>query len=502
MSTRAASAGNARMQRIAFPLAEICGILALLVAYAVVPVGVNSQVLWSCLIIQYGLMISSVWRPQYIYGRIPTFISAEFLFLFFSYLIFFYPYQLHVLGVFDVSQSRYFPGHSFPEQSNHAIILCLLGTISFRAGLRARRLTSIRDEVSRSSPGRLDRLQVDSVALPVFALQVSLIASYQLFGWRAEAEGRYTNTTSGGPFAEGLYTGITVLSMVAVALMVFPASKEQSARPLFLWLSVGVSTVWATRILLAGDRNGFLLIAIVAIGGLFTFRIRAGRWALAALCAVALTMYNVIEQFRKGQVESLFDFIFGGGASEAAPGDTSFNISTITVRAAIANVPEYFDYGYGLFKLVGIAGVIPFIRGAVIPPDMAYTQSSDVLVMVLLGPSASWGVGTNIMADVYMDFGIYSVPLFLFLLGVGVAYTQESVMRLPDSPWRAVFYLMTLALVAEMPRYSFTFPVRPLMWVLFLFSAIALMSPTTKIEMRKKPTDQKMFSGDHAQEDK
>ncbi|MCV7061977.1 O-antigen polysaccharide polymerase Wzy [Mycolicibacterium vaccae] len=143
-------------------------------------------------------------------------------------------------------------------------------------------------------------------------------------------------------------------------------------------------------------------------------------------------------------------------------------------------MPEYFDYGYGLYKLVGLAGVIPFIRGAVIPPEMPFTQSSDVLVMILLGPSATWGVGTNVIADIYMDFGLFGVPILLFLVGLGVAYTRVSLINHPDSPWRAVFYLVTLALVAELPRYSLTFPVRPLVWVFLLFWAVAVLTPAIR----------------------
>ncbi|WP_081528987.1 O-antigen polysaccharide polymerase Wzy [Mycolicibacterium vaccae] len=457
--------------------------MTLLVAYVGAPLGADAPILWACLVLHYALIIASVWKPSRVYRGLPTFVTAEFLFLFFAYLIYFLPYQLFLLDINDLEASQRFPGKAFSDQSNHAILLASIGMVSFRAGLRYLRPNSTLQRTNEHKRvTRLDALSADSLALPVLALQILLIAFYLAFGFKAEAEGRYTDSTAGGNFAEGIYTGITVLCMVAVALILTPNRSRAAAAPksIFLWAAAGVALLWAGRILLAGDRNSFLLIGIVALGGIFTFRVRIGRWALVTCCAIALVMYNAIEQFRKGRVDSLMQYAFGEAASGTASADSSFNISTISVRAALANVPEYFDYGYGLYKLVGLAGVIPFIRGAVIPPEMPFTQSSDVLVMILLGPSATWGVGTNVIADIYMDFGLFGVPILLFLVGLGVAYTRVSLINHPDSPWRAVFYLVTLALVAELPRYSLTFPVRPLVWVFLLFWAVAVLTPAIR----------------------
>nr|WP_268928488.1 O-antigen polysaccharide polymerase Wzy [Mycolicibacterium holsaticum] len=477
MAEKSALAGVGRSRRIRIPWLEIWLILVLIVAYMAVPKGANAAIIWSCLLVQYVLLVASVWRPITIYRDIPTYFSAEFLFLFFAYLIFFYPYQLHVLGILDVSQSRYFPGNAFPEQSNHAIILSLVGTVAFRAGTNFVQSAS---HQSRPKKRRLDSLTVEDLTFPVFALQLVLMVAYEFVGLKAAGEGRYSDAAVGGALADGIYLWITVLAMVTFALVAFPSTSIEPRSPIFLWLAVLLSTVWAVRILLAGDRNSFMLIAIVAAGGILTFRFRGGRMALALLCAFGLTLYTAIAQLRSERVDSLLDFVLSGGPLSTAAGDrdTSFNITTITLRAALANVPENLDYGYGIYKLIGFAGVVPFIRGVLIPPEMSYIQSSDVLTDILLGPSASWGVGSNVIVDVYLDFGLVGVPILLFALGLAMKYVQNSVARSPASLWRAVFYLVTMALVAETPRYSLAFPVRPLLWVLLLFGVVSLLSST------------------------
>ena len=461
-------------RRFRLPLIYLLGMLILLAAYAAVSAGTSPAVIWPCLILQYALMISALRRPLEIASARPTFVTAEFLFLFFSYLIFFYPYQLNVLGLYDVTQSRFFTGDTFGAQSNQAIVLSALGVLAFVAGIRS---LPVPRQVAPSEvrTHRLDTVTAEDIAFPVFALQAILFATYLLSGLRAASEGRYSDTTVGGPIAEGIYLGITVLSMVALAMWALPSGGQR--RPVFLWFALILSVVWGVRILLAGDRNSFMLLAITAIGGFFTFRWRGGRWALVPMCAVAIVLYSVIEQFRSGQIGSLLDYFQEGAGTVGSSADTSFNISTVSVRAALANVPGHFDYGYGFYQLVGFAGIIPFIRGILIPPDATFTQSSDVLSSILLGPRPTWSVGSNVIVDIYVDFGVFGVPLLLFGLGVFVAFTQIAVARMPQSLWRSVFYLMTLALAAEIPRYAFSFPVRPLVWALGLFWVVSMIGP-------------------------
>lgn len=475
--TRIAAATESRFRT---PWPEIGLIAVLLSAYATAAPGINSALVWSCLSLHYAMLLASLWHPSRVWRGKPTYISIEFLFLFFSYLIYFYPYQLHVLNIANISRSGFIQGYTFTDQSNSAILIASIGMLAFRGGIRALALsdpapdTTGQNRRHENATGPLDRLSPNTVALPVFFLQALLISGYLAAGWKAIGEGRYSGETSTNSVAEGVYLLIVILSMVSFALLVYPAAE----RSVFIPLSALLSALWAVRILLNGDRNSFLLIAIVAIGGLFTFRISAGRWSLLVLGVSALSLYNAVEALRRGDVGSLFDFYLGDNvATNSHDGDTSFNNTTIGMRAALAGVPQYIDYGYGLYKLIGLAGVVPLIRGFVIPSDAPFKASSDVINDIVLGgPSAGWSLGTSVIADVYVDFGVVGVPLLLFSLGIFGSYVQHALTVRPASVWRAVLYLMTLALFAEIPRYAFVFPVRPIFWTFLLFFAITLFS--------------------------
>lgn len=473
---------TAKRRRAAdFPMVETLLILGLLTVFLAVPEGASTAIIWVCLVVQYGLIVTSLGRPVTVRPGLSSYVTTEFLFLFLAYLIFFYPYQLHVLGIFDVSNSTFFR-NSFAEQSNHAILLSAMAVVGFRAGLRVLRMPTPAIDSPPNPGNRLDRVTVQALALPVFTLQFVFIGAYLAFGWRASGEARYSGwevaTVVASPLVEGLYWAIIVLCMVSVALWILPASHTANQVSAFLSLSAVISGLWSLRLLINGDRNAFLLIALVAVAGFVTFRVRVGRWVLAILAVGAMAMYNAAEALRAGRVGSWADFVqgmLGNTAASAYNGDTSFNISTVSVRAVLSGVPDLIDYGYGFYKLIGIGGIIPFIRGMIVPSDVTYTQSSQVVSELLLGTRPRWGVGSNVIADVYVDFGVVAVPVLLFVLGLFVAYVQRGVVRRPDSPWRGVLYLVTLALIAETPRYSLDFSVRSLTWVLALFWVVSML---------------------------
>ena len=438
------------------------------------------------------MMIAALWRPIVVWRGLPTYISIEFLFLFFSYLIYFYPYQLHVLGIADISRSGFIVGPTFTDESNRAIMLASIGMTAFRAGLKAlksRPTDQPASAVRSQASGYFDRVTSDMIAGPVLLLQVLLISIYLAFGWRAAGEGRYNGETSTNSVVEGVYLLIVVFGMISFAVLIFPTERGQpTSRSPSVLLGAVVAGAWAIRLLLNGDRNSFLLIALVAVGGLLTFRIRKGRWVLFLFGVSAILLYNAIEALRSGEITSLFDFFADQNApasGKSRDGDSSFNITTIGVRGALAGVPGTIDYGFGIFKLIGVLGVIPLIRGAVIPIDTPYKTSSDVLNQIVLGgPSAGWSIGTSVISDSYIDFGVLGVPVLLFLVGAFAKYTENGVRSHPDSLWRAVLYLLTLALVTEVPRYAFDFPVRPLVWAVLLFWVVSMFTPALRASVR------------------
>ena len=472
-----------RSVRTGTMLVQATAIVFLLTAFYLVPDGASPLVLWPALVLFYIYFLLAIRRPIRIHSAIPTFVTIEVLFLIFYYILFLFPYQLHLLGLADLSRSA-FVSRTFVEESNRAVIAAALGLIAFCLGIRpVRTARGGGQSVSPENPQAYRYLGVVSLLV-----LVGLIALYQLAGWRSSGEGRYTGTTTGGSLAEGVSLLIQVFCMIAIALATSRVVQRRRIS-LSIWLALALTGYWAVRILMLGDRNAFLLIAIAAVGGLLTFCVKAGRGALALCVLIALLLYNAVEVARMSENVSLDTIVAAltGNGDQARGDESSFNITTVTLRASLEAVPDHHGFSYGLYKLIGVAGIVPLIRGFVIGQGEQFTSTADILALHVLGEHATWGVGTNIISDIYIDFSIFGVPALMFLTGRFAAAITRHAMNNPGSVMPVTLYLMTLALFAELPRYSIDFPVRFLTWTVILFALYRVFFGTRGFSPRARP---------------
>jgi hypothetical protein len=264
--------------------------------------------------------------------------------------------------------------------------------------------------------------------------------------------------------------------------------------PVSLLVCLALSAYWALRVLLLGDRNSFLLIAVIATAGIFTFRVRAGRLLLLLLVVASLFLYNAVEVARDNRgttISTLFSSLTTGSGQGASltkdKGDSSFNITTVGLRASIFAVPDPYPYGNGKYKLIGVAGVLPFVRGLTLGSGIGFTDTSEVLTAVMLPPKPGWNVGSNMISDSYIDFGVPGVIALPFLVGSFAAFTRRR-LRSGEGDYTpsVVFYLLTLALLTELPRYSIDFPVRILAWTALMFGAYRLLFMRDRPSLARK----------------
>src|SRR5690606_26518305 len=89
---------------------------------------------WTCLIVFYSVSLKCLLTPIYVHGQIKTYFTIELLFLLNAFVIFFWPYQLDLLGVIDIRKSIYF-GNTYYDESAPAIALSAIGVVAFVAGI-------------------------------------------------------------------------------------------------------------------------------------------------------------------------------------------------------------------------------------------------------------------------------------------------------------------------------------------------------------------------------
>ena len=187
----------------------------------------------------------------------------------------------------------------------------------------------------------------------------------------------------------------------------------------------------------------------------------------------ALFLYQVIEISRKAEsrdIRGIIDaFYLTADENENELEISSFDITTIGNRATFKIFDEKRKFFYGKFKLISLTSIIPYSSRLFVDNNDYYTGSSSVLKNEMIGLSKTWGVGTNIVSDCYMDFGIFGVIIILFLIGRYAGYVKSQTCKNINSAKWMFLYIITLSYLSEIARYGFDFPLRSIVWTTFLF---------------------------------
>ncbi|MCV7212055.1 O-antigen polysaccharide polymerase Wzy [Mycolicibacterium canariasense] len=473
---------------------EIVALAGFVVLFYLVPDGASTWVLIVNLVAFYLIFLRALLIPDRILPWLPSHITIEVLFLGFSYLIFYYQYQLAVFGAGNLGRSVYI-ANTFADGSNKAITLSTIGMLAFTFGYRVIRPTSstTRADTTRAPVDRTNDPYFRGMTTSSSALLSGLVAVYLLADWRSAGEGRYTGTTSEGVGVEGIAIAIMMFCMIVAALWVYARSRHIRT-PLSLTFGLFVAFAWTMRLLIFGDRGAFMLFALVLAGGYFTFVRRASRVLLAAALAMWLFIFRSMEVLRLTpdwyRSGNIWELVFNSPYAKQTAGESSFNVTTIGLRATVEVFPDLQNYTHGVLKLMQILTIVPFSGGFYLPYlDPEYTSSATMLGDLILPTTADYEPGTNIISDSYIDFGVAGVLLILFVVGWFAKMMRNSVARDPGDPHRVVMYLLTMALLAELPRYAIEVPLRTLAWA-FTFSVVvgSLTHRFDKLHPATRPT--------------
>jgi hypothetical protein len=87
------------------------------------------------------------------------------------------------------------------------------------------------------------------------------------------------------------------------------------------------------------------------------------------------------------------------------------------------------NYGYGKYQLSYILSCIPFASGLLDLPK----PTSNYISHLIQGTWLTYGNGTNIIADFYLDGGLIAVILLMFIFGFFVRYFEYAMFAKTDS---------------------------------------------------------------------
>ncbi|MGJ7457479.1 O-antigen polymerase [Halomonas sp. RA08-2] len=292
--------------------------------------------------------------------------------------------------------------------------------------------------------------------------------------------GIYDGTRSWGAGSEYAFLVLRTLLYLRIIYFFKDLPRKSSlatiAASLFKnWLFFVVLAVFVFIFLSVGNRGPVLKVSLLSAGS-YAFFIRPISFnKLVAFVLIGAILFTILGMGRGRDASTFGDQnIFERGYSSFLESE-SLNItdelasSNRILYMALDTVPERHPYLYGTPFLINIAGVVPFLARLTVTvfdiPRM-YWGTSSFFTIISLGPNATWGVGSQVTADIYVNFGIVGVFVLMFLFGRFAAkcYVKASDLNM-------TYVIISLCLLVEalsMNRGLLLYPLKPIVYMLII----------------------------------
>lgn len=252
-------------------------------------------------------------------------------------------------------------------------------------------------------------------------------------------------------------------SMLAMFVFFIHNAKKRAQNLIIILFFVGIY-------LLSGSRNmplGVLIILLIA----FNDKVREiPKILFLGAIILGIFIFAYISYTRLGGIvnslgaESGMDINTGGSVFDFAS-DLVCNNRNLYVLVDYADTK---GLTYGLNMLSSVLGLVPFLGKFVsdtfgIPMDFMYTAGFNTFLE--FGFGSTWGLGGNIVADVYLSFGFFGVIAAFLFLGFFVSKVIRHYKK-------DIFYYIIYCVLASnsifMNRESFLLPLRGIIYSLIL----------------------------------
>lgn len=243
--------------------------------------------------------------------------------------------------------------------------------------------------------------------------------------------------------------------------------KSKSDQALFLLI-----LVYLVLFLYIGDRGGPLQLMLV-IGFLYSFYIKP--ISFKQILVVAIFGAVIMNFIASARVSSFSEMTFFERGLENFKIESYFDVFSdiiITNR----NLYDLVDYTcsngflYGYSYVTSLLAIVPFFQGFIVNEfdlDPTLINSAYLTKEISLGSESSFGVGTNLIGDIYVNFGLLGVVVLMFVLG---DFAKEQHKKMQEGRFtNLLVYLTLISFSVYLPRTDYFFILRPLVWLLLFY---------------------------------
>jgi oligosaccharide repeat unit polymerase len=289
--------------------------------------------------------------------------------------------------------------------------------------------------------------------------------------------------TVGRDFLSGNFNAQSVLSVYILQLLTcsfilspilfFKSFQFQKKKMLFYLTALAYLLVFLS----IGDRGPALSLLLLIIG-LYTFYIRkiSLKYLLIFGLIGAFTMH-LIGLGRTAQTGAEGNVITRG--IERTQSDEQFQSYLSVTQSFVVNTRnlyvglEYVDkngINWGTTSLLtAFLSSIPFAQSAVENLTGYDIQTSaDFFTKLAFGKNPSYGLGTNLVADVYLSFGLFGSVFLFILFGWFVEFSRQKALS-NRSVYHSIVYFTLLSYSIYYPRTGLFMPLKFILWTMLIY---------------------------------
>jgi oligosaccharide repeat unit polymerase len=234
--------------------------------------------------------------------------------------------------------------------------------------------------------------------------------------------------------------------------------------------------LWVTLILLSGRRTEAIKdILLVLISFIYVCQYKFGiRELLIPIIGLSVLMGVMALTRVEGTMtmDEAIKALQGSVSISPLTQELAFNVSSLHI--ALSNIPENIGYNYGITFVLGflviVPGLQPFVINALSIPDVL--KGSAWLITEI--SNVDFGMGTSVIADIYVSFGIWGVIPIMVLWGILLSFMEKStfgykvtnpyIIAFSFSIYTTLIYVVRSSLVSVLDSISYT------LIFIFLFS--------------------------------
>lgn len=318
---------------------------------------------------------------------------------------------------------------------NKCCILSSIGLVAFAIGNFWARLSTKYSKYGNSKIGH-------PIGKPFFNFLKSMFAIFVIIYLSANMmdvlSGNYyyseaTMKENAGSIANYSNVMIYVLVFTILISYLYNSSFVEN-RDVSLWMFLKTNGLFYNLLLVLylvvqfvmGDRGP--IITIILAYFIVFIRISKKRvkiWYLVIFfllsAAILSTIGNLRHETNRISVDKILSYEKDDNITSVLHVTEELSHSYNTFTYVVANVPSHHDYFLGKMQMREIIMSVPFLHRFVpsLFSDYEYeNSSSDYCSYLIQGRNRTYGNGSSILADIYLDFGIIGIIIIMFLLGL------------------------------------------------------------------------------------